>query len=153
MFVKKTLCNWCGKLSDLGIITRAGFSSAWVTTVNNGRKTRRRLQPEEDVAMEEYFRRRGELQREYYRELVHTLHPADAKNEAYRRAYRDLWDEYSCCFYYCKALSLGLNFEQYADEVFQIYELVDEINPDFTFLAHAAPAAANAETENLGNVE
>ena len=39
---------------------------------------------------------------------------------------------------------LGINFDGYAEEIFQIYELVDEINPDFTIIAPAIPPAAAA---------
>ena len=119
-----------------------------MTTINNGLKTRRRLEPEEQEEIEAYFRRRGELQQEFYKES--TLPPAEARKVSYRSAYNILWQEYGCCYYYCKALMLGLNFDGYAEEIFQIYELVDEINPDFTIIAPAippaaaAPAAANA---------
>ena len=139
---ERTLSNWCSKLYALGIITRAGTSSAWMTTISNGLKTRRRLQPEEQEEIEAYFRRRGELQQEFYKES--TLPPIEARKTSYRSAYSILWQEYGCCYYYCKALMLGINFDGYAEEIFQIYELVDEINPDFTVIAPAIPPAAAA---------
>ena len=106
------------------------------------------LEPEEQEEIEAFFRRRGELQQELYKES--TLPPAEARKASYRSAYSILWQEYGCCYYYCKALMLGVNFDGYAEEIFQIYELVDEINPDFTVIAPtvppaaAAPASANA---------
>ena len=42
---------------------------------------------------------------------------------------------------------LGVNFDGYAEEIFQIYELVDEINPDFTVIAPTVPPAAAAPAD------
>lgn len=63
---ERTLRNWCSQLIDRGVIARMGGSTRWRTYFEGNRKIREPIEEIDEVEMQSYFERRGELFKEHY---------------------------------------------------------------------------------------
>ncbi len=107
-------------------------SVKWRTYYDSGKKIQEPIEEIDEVEMENYFERRSELFKDHYIAMLESgLPPKDARSKAWKMTYSDLWAEFQCCFYYCKAFSLTA-FSYNDVDVREIYELARE-------LAAAAP--------------
>ena len=124
----RTLRNWCRRLIGLKIIDRSGKRISWKTTIEKGRKTRR---PTEEVDQEEiraYFQRRATIYDVLYQEALSKGDlPRVAKENAWADTYKALWAEFHCCYYYCKCFTLNALSEDYQQELWEVYELSQEL--------------------------
>lgn len=142
---ERTLRNWCSNLVSRGVISIGGTSSAWITMFENGKKIRRPVEKCDEAAMQQYYDRRKELYQSYFKGFVSSnIPPNDAKNQAWKKTYEDLWSEYGCCYYYCKSTVLSA-FSYNDVDLFEIYELAREIAPD---LPPEEPTLVDAQTSN-----
>ena len=128
----KTLRNWCSQLIKRKIITVCGESAAWKTTIVDNKKYRERLIPGEPNDMWDYYDRRSEIfAEEYELALMGTRFrgepPAAAIKEAWGETYKRLWQEFECCYYYCKCFTLSAFSEEYGADLQEVYELAQEI--------------------------
>jgi hypothetical protein len=129
---ERTLRNWCSQLIDRGVIAKVGGSTKWRTYFEGNRKIREPIEEIDEVEMESYFERRGELFKDHYiSHLERGEKPKEARKSAWKETYVDLWAEFDCCFYYCKGFTLTA-FSFNGVDVREIYELCRE-------LAAAAP--------------
>ncbi len=132
---ERTLRNWCSKLIAKGIVARFKSSAAWRTEVVKGIKYRSLVQEDELQEVRDYYSRRSQLFAEYNRQFkLQMKEDKAARNAAWKETYKDLWSEFSCCYYYCKHFSLSAFTEQDKDDLYQVYELVqkirDAVNPE-----------------------
>ena len=124
----RTMRNWCSRLIQKGVIHNFGACTAWRTDIIDGRKCRSQVQEEEEEEMNRFFDRRWELVKEYQqdeREKRESIQ--EAKKKAWSRAYKELWSEFSCCYYYCKDFVLTAFTDDDKDTLYEIYELVEEL--------------------------
>ena len=138
---EKTLRNWCSQLIDRNVISQMGGSTKWRTYFEGNRKIREPIQEIDEVEMESYFERRGEIFKgNYIAELERGLPPREARIAAWKETYADLWGEFNCCFYYCKSFTLtAFSFNDV--DVREIYELAREIAAGAPPLTEASTAA------------
>ena len=129
---ERTLRNWCSRLINCGIIAKVGYSTLWKTFYSGGQKCRVPVEEEETDRLREYYERRRELAAtNYAEELAAGLGPKEAKQKAWKNAYRTLWAEYGCCYYYCKYFTLtAFSTEEVKADVQEVYELVQELAAD-----------------------
>lgn len=133
----KTLRNWCSQLIQRGVIARMGGSTKWRTYFEGNRKIREPIEEIDEVEMQSYFERRSELFKDHYIfHLEREEKPGAARKAAWKETYADLWNEFNCCFYYCKYFTLS-KYSYNDVDVREIYELVTEI-------AAAAPPPTEA---------
>ena len=123
----KTLQNWYNHLKDLGISTVLKGSVAWRTWKVKGINHRAPVSKEEKETMDQFIQRRRELLAKYRKECVEAgMLPKDVNNRAGEKAYVDLWEEFGCCYYWCKNLTLSA-FSSKGIDVHEVYELISEI--------------------------
>lgn len=126
---EKTLSNWCKKLVAHGVISIGGASTLWITIFENGKKIRRPVEECDEETKLKYYERRRELYKVNYKSFLDSgSSTAEAKRQAWNRTFNELWDEFRCCFYYCKNTVLSA-FSYNDIDVFEIYELAQEIAP------------------------
>lgn len=124
---QRTMKNWCKQLMNRGVIVRTEGYTAWRTYFENGRKIREPIEEIDKVEMQNYYERRSELFKDnYISELERGKPLKEARAEAWRTTYKDLWAEFQCCFYYCKYFVLS-GFSYNDVDVWEIYELSREI--------------------------
>lgn len=128
----RTMRGWCSQLIKRKIIAVCGESVAWKTTIVNNKKYRERLIPGEPNDMWDYYDRRSEIfAEEYELALMGTRFrgepPAAARKEAWGETYKRLWQEFECCYYYCKCFTLSAFSEEYGADLQEMYELAQEI--------------------------
>ena len=124
---ERTMRNWCSQLINRGVIVRAEGYTAWRTYFENGRKIREPIEEIDKVEMQNYYERRSALFKDnYITELERGKPQKEARAEAWRTTYKDLWAEFQCCFYYCKYFVLS-GFSYNDVDVWEIYELSREI--------------------------
>ena len=128
----KTLRNWSSQLIKRNILSVGGESAAWKTTIKNNKKFRKRLLPGEPNKLLDYYERRRKIfAEEYAASLVGISFrgepPAAARKEAWKETYKRLWQEYGCCYYYCKCFTLSAFSEEYGADLCEVYELAQEL--------------------------
>lgn len=137
----RTLRNWCSQLIERGIIVKNTCSTKWRTYYADGKKIQEPITEIDEVEMDSYFQRRGEIFKDHYiAELESGLPPVVARKAAWKETYIDLWAEFGCCYYYCKGFTLAAYSEEYNVILRDIYELCREL---------AAAAPPPAETNPL----
>ena len=128
----RTMRNWCRQLIERNIIAEYGEKVAWKTTIVNFKKVRERLVPGEPNEIWDYYERRREIYAEEYKNALISAAfrgepPAVAKKEAWSETYKRLWKEYECCYYYCKCFTLSAFSEASQQDLWEVYELSQEI--------------------------
>ena len=128
----RTMRGWCRQLIERKIIAVCGESAAWKTTIVGNKKYRERLIPGEQNELWDYYERRREIFAEEYKEaLIGTRFrgepPAAARKEAWGETYKRLWQEFECCYYYCKCFTLSAFSEEYGADLCEVYELAQEL--------------------------
>lgn len=124
----RTLRNWCAKLIHLNLIQKNGEKVFWKTEYSNGVKQQTIVQENEQEQMRDYFRRRSELiNKEYQSALNDRLSPKEAKQEAWKRAYRQLWCEFNCCYYSCREFQFNAFSNLDKKTMLDILELTREL--------------------------
>ena len=135
----RTLRSWCSQLIERGVIAKDACSAKWRTYYADGKKIQEPIEDIDEVEMESYFQRRGELFKEKYIAMLERgFPPGAARKAAWKQTYVDLWAEFQCCFYYCKGFNLT-SFSYNDVDVRDIYELCRG-------LAAAAPPTIGAST-------
>jgi hypothetical protein len=123
----RTLWNWCSQLTDKGVLVKNGGTTKWRTYHEGGRKIQEPIQEIDEVEMDSYFQRRGEIFKDHYiAELERGLPPIVARKAAWKETYIDLWAEFGCCYYYCR----GFNFSTFSYnevDLHEIFELCREL--------------------------
>ena len=124
----RTLRNWCAILIHLNLIQKNGEKVFWKTEYCNGMKQQTIVTDSEQTQMRDYFRQMSDLvTEEYQNALNYGLSPKEAKQEAWKRTYRQLWHEFNCCYYSCK----GFHFNALSDldrkTMLDIFELTREL--------------------------
>ena len=118
-FSERTLKSWAAKLVERGILTKNGERCCWRTIKDTlGNSIRELVTGDTEVEAEAraYFLERLELVKKY-----------GNTKESWERAFKELWNKYGCCYYYCKGFNL-VAYDNYTAGLFQeIYELVEEI--------------------------
>jgi hypothetical protein len=128
----RTLRNWCSQLIDRGVVVKNTCSAKWRTYYADGKKNQEPITEIDEVEMDSYFQRRGEIFKDHYiSELERGLPPVAARKAAWKETYTDLWAEFGCCYYYCKGFNIS-NFSYNDVDLHEIFELCRE-------LAAAAP--------------
>ena len=130
--VEKTLRNWCHQLLEKQIITKCVESAAWKTTIVGKKKMRERILPDNREVVWDYYNRRSEIFAEEYKEILPLAlsrgeTSQKARNEAWSATYKRLWQEFDCCYYYCKCFVLGAFTDQYTEELWEVYELSQQL--------------------------
>ena len=133
----RTMRGWCLHLIQKGIIAACDESAAWRTTIVDKKKYRERLLPGEPNEIWDYFERRKEIfaeeQKKAYNAIKYTGDTkAQAKGKAWKEAYKRLWAEYGCCYYYCKCFALSAFSEDYGANLCEVYELARELADEAT---------------------
>ena len=124
-----TLKKWNAKLISKNLIAKCNYDkTAWITYYVEGEKFREMITGNEDYErdMRNYYQRRRDLV-EDYKDRAYTAGRDDFEkinSEAWSYAFKTLWEEKHCCYYYCCSFYLNA-IGEYAQE---IYELVDEIS-------------------------
>ena len=119
----RTLRSWCSRLISSNIISKERIYTFWKTEIIDGVKCRTQVDRE---AAAEYYDRRSELVRKYSIDnLLAGMSKTEAWKNAWTAAYCSLWDEFHCCYYYCKSFL----FSSFSDKdmMFDVYELAREI--------------------------
>ena len=136
---ERTMRGWCHQLIQKGIISPDGEKVAWMTTLDSTGKHREKVMEGYECDAIEYFKRRSEIFAEEYKwnlekgippEEVRTQEQkqAWAKKHAWQDTYKTLWEEYGCCYYYCKCFTLGAFGDGAShDELLEICELSHEL--------------------------
>jgi hypothetical protein len=138
---ERTMRNWCSQLINRGVIMKLGESTAWRTYFENGKKIREPIEEIDKEEMQNYYERRSELFKDnYISELERGKPQKEARAEAWRNTYKDLWAEFQCCFYYCKYFVLS-GFSYNDVDVWEIYELSREIAAPASPLPEASAQA------------
>lgn len=112
-FCERTLKSWAAKLVERNILSKQGERCCWRTLEN---KSRELVTGDEEAEAEAraYFLERMELIKEY-----------GNNKEGWARAFKELWNKYGCCYYYCKGFDL-VAYDNLPLDLFQeIYELVE----------------------------
>lgn len=124
----RTMRNWCSSLIALGIIAKSGKGLSWKTTIENGKKSRRPTEERDRDEIWTYYQRRRTISAELYQEALSKGDPPRvAKRKAYEDTYKALWAEFHCCYYYCKCFTLNALSEDYQQELWEVYELSQEL--------------------------
>lgn len=127
----RTMRNWNSRLISRGVIVKSIQGIAWKTVILSGKKYRTKVEEEDKEDMQHFFNRRWELVKENLTKYVKQGLPQKAaKNEAWSAAYKILWQDYSCCYYYCKDFMLTAFTDDDEETLYAIYELVEEIIAD-----------------------
>lgn len=124
----RTLRNWCSRLIELRIIDKSVKGVSWKTTIEKGRKSRKPTEPEDQEEIQAYYQRRATINAELYQEALSKGDPPRvAKEKAWADTYKALWEEFHCCYYYCKCFTLNALSEDYQQELWEVYELSQEL--------------------------
>ncbi len=128
----KTLSNWCKKLLQCGVMVVGGSFSRWRTDIIDGGHIRTPVETEEDIQeMKRYYDRRKAIFEEINSDLLKQgTPPKEARDNAWKLTYNNLWAEFGCCYYYCKQFQLSAFTETESFETLQeVYELSRELAP------------------------
>ena len=122
---EKTLRNWFSKLIKNDIAVKSEETTYWRTDVINKVKTRSPATKEDFLA---YNTRKYQVYQDQLQAIkaATQLRGKEASTEAWKQTYRLLWAEYHCCYYSCKHL-IFTAFNEDADTLHELYELVTEI--------------------------
>lgn len=75
-----------------------------------------------------YFDRMWKLSAENTKILLQSgLSPKEAEAAAWSATYKQLWEEFSCCYYSCKYFSLSAFCDIDAETLQELYELSREL--------------------------
>ena len=124
----RTLKNWYSRLLKRDLVASTKYDrTCWVTFFLESGKQRVMVTGDDNLetGMRHYFNRRKELVKEY-KEVANKANRDDIEvinKEAWSYAFKKLWEEFSCCYYYCGSIYLNA-IGDYAQE---ILELVEEI--------------------------
>ena len=142
---QRTMRNWCSQLISRGVIARVGYSTAWRTYFEGGRKIREPIEDIDKVEMQNYFERRSEIFKTLYKSnLEEGKTQREAAAEAWADTYKSLWAEFECCYYYCKNFVLS-RFTDGDVDVQEIYELVQELAAAASPLQETIVSANNTQ--------
>lgn len=142
---ERTLRNWTAALIRNEYLAKSENRSFWKTEICGGDKIRTSVS-EDDERMAEYFRRRSELLT-INKELAQAADtPAHEVNSvAWKQTMKQLWSEYSCCYYSCKSFSFNAFDPEISGCLFEIQELTREMI--------APPPLRNQKESNRINVK
>lgn len=115
-FSERTLKNWAAKLVERNILTKNGEKCCWrtVDTILGARRELVTGDPDIEAEARAYFLERMELIKKYGND-----------KDGWARAFKELWNKYGCCYYYCKGFNL-VAYDNLTMDLFQeIYELVE----------------------------
>ena len=119
----RTLRNWCSRLISSNIVSKTSTYTCWKTEIIDGVKCRTQVNLDET---REYYDRRTELVRKYTIDnILSGMGKEEARKNAWTAAYCSLWDEFHCCYYYCKSFLFSAFSDK--DIMFDVYELAKEI--------------------------
>lgn len=119
----RTLRSWCSRLISSNIVFKERIYTCWKTEIIDGEKRRTQVDREETS---QYYDRRSELVQKYTMEnLLAGMGKEEARKNAWKTAYCALWDEFHCCYYYCKSFL----FSSFSNKgmMLDVYELAREI--------------------------
>ena len=124
----RTLSSWSRKLIEKEIMARDCIGTYWKTEINGFQKVRMIVSEEE---AKDYFKRRSELLCNNLPDYMEMLKKAgydeqEARAGAWKAVYSDLWAEFNCCYYFCKAFTFAAWNER--GLLFEVYELTREIS-------------------------
>ena len=125
---ERTLRNWCAKLIARNMICKGTDKTFWKTEIFEGIKYRSQVTAENQEEMSAYFACRRELiAAEHQRAQEMGLSPKEAKQQAWKAAYKQLWNEFQCCYYSCKGFQFGAFSDLEQQTMFEIFELTREL--------------------------
>ena len=125
-YTSRTLSSWCKQLIKNEIMDKSEDGTFWKTIITESYEKIRK--PAEPAEAQEYFKRRSVLLDELTLETVQKnkkLSYEAARKEAWKDVYPILWNEFNCCYYFCKKFRFFAFNEN--GSLFELFELIQDI--------------------------
>lgn len=124
---ERTLRNWTAALIKKDYLSKSENRTFWKTEICGREKSRIAI-PEDDLRMKEYLLRKSELLKENREAAVASGVPAlEINSLVWEQTMKQLWAEYSCCYYSCKSFSFNAFDPEISGCLFEIQELTREM--------------------------
>ena len=144
---QRTLCRYANRLIEQGAMVPplVGQGGQWWKTTIKGRKSQQPVPDDQLEEVKEYFQRRSEVVQEWKATMQcgQAASKEEGKkrvNEAWSAAYKQLWSEFGCCYYRCKALQFsGFGYQEIEKLLGLVTEIVEGVMEE-----HGKEAAADS---------
>ena len=111
-----TLKRWGAKLVERQILSKSGERCCWRTIDSILGKKRELVTGDQEAEAEA---------RAYFLERMALIKKYGNDKKGWKSAFKELWNKYGCCYYYCKGFNL-VAYDNLTMDLFQeIYELVE----------------------------